>query len=438
MLQADKQVLLASTKVTALELRQRELEFHVERYTNLATQASVIAGFSFESLVELEVPEGTNPVLASFYFVFGASAMALALYVLCVASFACVFGHRLALQGPHGSLEKAVHILVDHRLHIFAAAGASLACLVCAAVLMAWIKMGLAASVVTLIFLVFGYAVASRMYLMFDVFQIADDQLVTGATRVQNPKNAGAVVDLANLNPASRTSATPSGWAAPRQGAAAYSCLHEEPATAAATASESPRAVPPSLHYEGHLFKKGEAGFLVNESTRRRYFVLRAPPRAATFHLSRHTKAALTHSACPLQGGTCCTTSRPGRILAPMACGQLSTRMHPSTCARTSPWSSQATLRRIALILCPRPTRLPASGCCRPQMRMSPANGVSASQPCRPDTNLCAPRAYVCARVRAAAVMALDAARHQLHLEASSGHAPTHAGQATVIASMPP
>lgn len=205
MLQADKQVLLAGVKRNALELRQRELEFHVERYTNLATQASVVAGFSFESLVELEVPEGTNPFLSSFYFVFGSIAMALALYVLCIASFVCVFGHRLALQGPHGSLEKAVHILVEHRLHIFAAAGASLGALVCAAVLMAWIKMGLAASVVSLIFIAFGYAVATRMYLMLEVFEIPDDELVTGATRVQNPNHAGAVLDLSRLNPASRT-----------------------------------------------------------------------------------------------------------------------------------------------------------------------------------------------------------------------------------------
>ena len=38
MLQADKQVLLSSVKKNALELRQKELDFNVERYTNLATQ----------------------------------------------------------------------------------------------------------------------------------------------------------------------------------------------------------------------------------------------------------------------------------------------------------------------------------------------------------------------------------------------------------------
>lgn len=269
MLQADKQVLLAGVKRNALELRQRELEFHVERYTNLATQASVVAGFSFESLVELEVPEGTNPVLASFYFVFGATAMALALYVLCVASFACVFGHRLALQGPHGSLEKAVHILIDHRLHIFAIGGLSLASLVCAAVLMAWIKMGLAAGAVSLIFVTFGWGVYSRMYLMLELFQIPEDELVTGATRVANPKVSGAFVDLSKINPASRGNNTES----PNPRAGAYSRLSDD-----ANAGE-PAAVDTALKYEGYLWKKGEpsmlpAPFGSGTTTRRRYFVL--------------------------------------------------------------------------------------------------------------------------------------------------------------------
>ena len=308
MLQADKQVLLAGVKRNALELRQRELEFHVERYTNLATQASVVAGFSFESLVELEVPEGTNAVLASFYFIFGASAMALALYVLCVASFACVFGHRLALQGPHGSLEKAVHILIEHRLHIFATAGLSLGCLVCAAVLMAWIKMGLAASVVSLIFITFGWAVASRMYLMLDVFQIPDDELVTGATRVQNSSNAGAVIDLSRLNPASRSAQ--SSASKPADASAPYSCLRDTDATQSSAPPDSvaARVAPPLLHHEGHLFKKGEHGFLMGDATRRRYFVLRESSTHAltlTHHPMRLTGALPRHRWSPpvlLQG----------------------------------------------------------------------------------------------------------------------------------------
>ena len=326
MLQADKQVLLAGVKRNALELRQRELEFHVERYTNLATQASVVAGFSFESLVELEVPEDTPWLLSSCYFVLGSSAMALALYVLCIASFACVFGHRLALQGPHGSLERAVHILIQHRYHIFATAGLSLGCLVGAAVLMAWIKMGAAKFVVTLIFLAFGYFVYWRMALMIDVFAIPDDQLVTGATRVQNASSCGATIDLARLNPASRSSTGAASVRAPpampREGGGGTGGNVASSASAAAGGGGGPSAVggsvagaagggyvrladgPPAdsshgghqsqarapsaagataasgagartLHHEGHLFKRGEHSFLGGEQARRRYFVLR-------------------------------------------------------------------------------------------------------------------------------------------------------------------
>ena len=304
------------------------LEFHVERYTNLATQASVVAGFSFESLVELEVPEGTHWLLSSCYFVFGSASMALSLYVLCVASFACVFGHRLALQGPHGSLERAVHIMIEHRTHIFATAAAALVCLVGAAVLMAWIKMGAAAAVVSAIFITFAGAVYQRMVYMFERFRIPEDELVTGATRVQNPQCAAGVADLSRLDPWTRGRAhsasaaaanaaagpsgasghhgggAPSGAAA---GGAGYSRLPDSPSSRSTSSGASQLsscgwfgaarggggarvaaaaaggggggggggvAREGRVHHEGHLFKKGEPSLFGSE-TRRRYFVLR-------------------------------------------------------------------------------------------------------------------------------------------------------------------
>jgi len=210
MLQADKQVLLAGVKQNALQLRQKELDFNVERYTNLATQASVVAGFSFESLVELEVPEDTHWLLSSAYFVFGSAAMAISLYCLCIASFACVFSHRLALQGPHGSLERAVEILVDNRVHLFSMAGIALMCLVLTAVLMAWIKMGYAAFVVSIIFVLFAYAVIYRMNALFHLFNIEEGEVVTGAVHVNNAASNEAV-DLSKLTAVSRKANSPAG-----------------------------------------------------------------------------------------------------------------------------------------------------------------------------------------------------------------------------------
>ena len=304
MLQADKQLLLAGVKRNALGLRQRELEFNVERYTNLATQASVIAGFSFESLVELEVPEGTHWLLSSVYFVFGSSAMALSLYVLCVASFGVVFGHRLALQGPHGSLERAVTILISHRLHLFSVAGMALACLVLAAVCMSWIKMGAAAAVVSGIFVAFFVAVAWRLRLMAVLFDIPLQQLVTGAVTVAPPNQpAHAGLDLSHLNPGARAAAasSSSGAAGGAAGLRYQEFLDEEERIdggggagggggggagsgggGAGGLASPPRPVSlqagagaGSVYHEGHLFKKGEGGAFSTSEPKRRYFVLK-------------------------------------------------------------------------------------------------------------------------------------------------------------------
>ena len=303
MLQADKQLLLAGVKRNALGLRQRELEFNVERYTNLATQASVIAGFSFESLVELEVPEGTHWLLSSVYFVFGSSAMALSLYVLCVASFGVVFGHRLALQGPHGSLERAVTILISHRLHLFSVAGMALACLVLAAVCMSWIKMGAAAAVVSGIFVAFFVAVAWRLRLMAVLFDIPLQQLVTGAVTVAPPNQpAHAGLDLSHLNPGARAAAasSSSGAAGGAAGLRYQEFLDEEERIdgaggaggagggagggggGAGGLASPPRPVSlhagagaVSVYHEGHLFKKGEGGAFSTSEPKRRYFVLK-------------------------------------------------------------------------------------------------------------------------------------------------------------------
>jgi hypothetical protein len=217
MLQADKRVLLADVKKEALELSQKELEFNVERYTNLATQASVLAGFSFESLVELEIPENyDNEFISSLYFVFGASAMSLSLYVLCVSSFACVYGHRLALQGPHGSLERAVSIMMDHRDHIFNTAAVALFCLVMAAILMSWIKMGAAAGLVSTIFLSFFAVVAYRMNRMSKLFEIPEHEIVSGSTSVYN-QAGGPHIALSQLNPSDPKTAAHAG---------VHACVH--------------------------------------------------------------------------------------------------------------------------------------------------------------------------------------------------------------------
>ena len=167
MLAADKDRLVAGLKQHALHLRQKELEYYVERYSNITTQASILAGFAFDSLVELEIPETmmdkrsgvcvrcprrpthggrvlancSAPAPQTVFYISASSTMALALYTVCVSSFATVYGHRLALQGPTGSVDRAVAVMMKQRNAIFVTFGLAMVCLVVAAVSMAWVKM---------------------------------------------------------------------------------------------------------------------------------------------------------------------------------------------------------------------------------------------------------------------------------------------------------
>eukprot|EP00965_Chrysotila_dentata_P010140 329786-Pleurochrysis_carterae.AAC.5 len=127
MLAASKDRFAFEIKRKALQLRQQELELVVQRYNNLAGLASIAAGFAFDSMVELEIPEDTWEELHEHdlewlepLFYIGAScALSLAMYVVAVASFTVVFGHRLALLGGKtNSLDKAVAIMLKQALSL--------------------------------------------------------------------------------------------------------------------------------------------------------------------------------------------------------------------------------------------------------------------------------------------------------------------------------
>jgi len=198
MLAADKDRLIANVKQTALQLRQKELEYYVERYSNLATQASIIAGFAFDGLVELDPSEtdGHQKWVEPVFYASGSLTMAFALYTLCIASFATVYGHRLALQGPTGSVERAVAVMMRSRNSIFVSFALSMVCLMVAASAMAWVKMGDAAYGVTFIFICLFGALVAKYQGMKHAFRIDPEDMVRGDVRLQVSDGA---VDISQL-----------------------------------------------------------------------------------------------------------------------------------------------------------------------------------------------------------------------------------------------
>jgi hypothetical protein len=144
MLAADKEAMAADIKHKVLELRRQELDLYVSRYANLATLASIVWGFSFDGLVELETDDDADSVeyrLVQGFYICAVTAFALAMYVVVVASFTIVHGHRLALQGTTGhSLDRAVAVLSKQYWRFLAAGGGAMLSLMGATACLAWIK----------------------------------------------------------------------------------------------------------------------------------------------------------------------------------------------------------------------------------------------------------------------------------------------------------
>mmetsp|Transcript_7268 Transcript_7268/g.21386 ORF Transcript_7268/g.21386 Transcript_7268/m.21386 type:complete len:332 (-) Transcript_7268:166-1161(-) len=209
MLAADKDRLIYNIKRQALALRKQELEMIVSRYNNLAGLCSIAAGFSFDALIEIEFPtpeeEEEEPLfeivplrtLRPIFYLCTSLALALALYVVAVASFTVVYGHQLALLGSSsGSLDRAVAVMLkQHRPLFYTATGALLA-VVGAAVSIAWVKMGHPwAFVATGMFVVLLVVAARTLGRLLG--ELSPEAMIHGDANVHA---GGGMVDLARLN----------------------------------------------------------------------------------------------------------------------------------------------------------------------------------------------------------------------------------------------
>ena len=101
MLEADKAAFVATLQQQSLEIRQKELSFYLERYANLSSTASIIAGFAFTGLATTRIPASASGWLAGGYWVAGSLCMTFSTYVVIIAGFSSVYGERLALQVAH-------------------------------------------------------------------------------------------------------------------------------------------------------------------------------------------------------------------------------------------------------------------------------------------------------------------------------------------------
>ncbi|KAL1520132.1 hypothetical protein AB1Y20_023604 [Prymnesium parvum] len=124
MLVAEKQLLDANLRNDLQSLRRLEIKMLVSRYQTAIPAATLIVGFTFTSIVELDYVEYHHPTAAQelcerLFYVFTSVALAGSLYAMAVSSIAIMLGQRLAVQATaslsskHGqNVEELAHKFV--------------------------------------------------------------------------------------------------------------------------------------------------------------------------------------------------------------------------------------------------------------------------------------------------------------------------------------
>jgi len=130
------------------QLRRLELTNVVNRFQNALTPATLIAGFSFEGIVELDFTDDheKNEALEwaePLFYISAALSLSLALYVTAVSSMGIVFGQRLTVQATAEQgyeHDSTVRELNSKFLSVLVALGASMFFIVVAAIAVILVK----------------------------------------------------------------------------------------------------------------------------------------------------------------------------------------------------------------------------------------------------------------------------------------------------------
>lgn len=148
MLAADKQLLDAQLRNHQQELRMLEITNIVNRFQSALTPATLIAGFCFSSIVEIDIirsDEVGGPALffEPVFYIASSIGLALALYVVFVSSMGIIFGQRLVVQATAAQgqeHDKTVEELNNKFMLVLIALGSAMMAVVLSGIAVVWVK----------------------------------------------------------------------------------------------------------------------------------------------------------------------------------------------------------------------------------------------------------------------------------------------------------
>ncbi|CAL1159361.1 unnamed protein product [Cladocopium goreaui] len=114
MIQANKATVVTEFHKQSLEVRNMELDFYLLVFERISTISALLAGFA-STAIQVEVPEGSSPILKTCYLLFAATALGAHLLVVVVCTMCTMWGPGHALRGRDANC-------VDHAVAVLDAA----------------------------------------------------------------------------------------------------------------------------------------------------------------------------------------------------------------------------------------------------------------------------------------------------------------------------
>lgn len=172
MIQAGQKAVFQQTNVALTQIRQVEIDYFSQFFTNFGTQCFLLAGFICGSISQTPAFQAEcNYFWQILYNLGAAGCVAFAVQAMIGAVFISVFGQGLAIRGPLGSMVNTIEGMVQEQHNAVILFVCAVVCFVVQEIGMCWVMMdwpyAIISSAVIVIYGLYTYRSALRIYNRF-------------------------------------------------------------------------------------------------------------------------------------------------------------------------------------------------------------------------------------------------------------------------------
>jgi len=177
MIQAGQRALFQSQNQAVLDIRQSELDYFYNFYSNFGTQSALLLGFCLNMISQLAGVTSKYDIVNDLFFISTAVCFIFGMNCLLGTCYIIVFAPNLALHGPLGSMVRAVDGMLFEQDQVFVSFIGCLLTFAVSTVMAYWILMeedvAITCTVITILGSGLWYHFTLRIYNRFKIHHVA-------------------------------------------------------------------------------------------------------------------------------------------------------------------------------------------------------------------------------------------------------------------------